>query len=262
MDAVYRLEGARALTSPLAGGPWDAGMQHGSAPASLIATVAESVPAAQPMRVARMTVDLMRPVPIAPLDIAIDIVREGRKIQLCDISLSVDGVRVVRGSVLRVRRTPVDLPDTVAQDAVTLPGPEAGRVAEGKITANPFLGRLEMSVVKGGFNKPGPGAVWFRVAHPIVDAHPTTPPMRAAIAADFCNGVSSVLDFRSWTFINGDLTLSLARDPVGEWILLDAETWLGPDGGALACGRLADAQGYFGRAVQSVLIEPRAGRGS
>ena len=62
---------------------------------------------------------------------------------------------------------------------------------------------------------------------------------------------------REWTFINGDLTLSLAREPVGDWILLDAETWAGPDSIGVAAARLADRDGYFGRAVQSVLFEKR-----
>jgi hypothetical protein len=47
--------------------------------------------------------------------------------------------------------------------------------------------------------------------------------MRAVVAADFCNGTSAALDFGAWTFLNADLTVSIAREPVGEWILLDAE---------------------------------------
>jgi hypothetical protein len=58
-----------------------------------------------------------------------------------------------------------------------------------------------------------------------------------------------------WTFINGDLTLSLAREPLGEWILLDAETWVGPASIGLAAARLADRDGHFDRAVQSILLE-------
>jgi hypothetical protein len=81
--------------------------------------------------------------------------------------------------------------------------------------------------------------------------------MRAVVAADFCNGTSAALDFREWTFINADLTVSFAREPSGEWILLDAESWIGPDGAGLATARLADAHGYFGRAVQSLVIEKR-----
>jgi len=60
-----------------------------------------------------------------------------------------------------------------------------------------------------------------------------------------------------WTFINADLTVSLARQPVGEWILLDGESLIGPGGAGLATARLADPRGYFGRAVQSLVIEKR-----
>jgi hypothetical protein len=81
--------------------------------------------------------------------------------------------------------------------------------------------------------------------------------MRAVVASDFSNGVSPALDFRKWTFINADLTVSLARQPVGDWILLDGESWIGPDGAGLATSRLADQRGYFGRAVQSLVIEQR-----
>ncbi len=81
--------------------------------------------------------------------------------------------------------------------------------------------------------------------------------MRAAIAADFCNGVSTVLDFSEWTFPNADVTLSLARMPMGEWILVAAETWLGPDGAGIAHAKLGDVDGYFGQATQSLLIEHR-----
>lgn len=79
--------------------------------------------------------------------------------------------------------------------------------------------------------------------------------MRAAVVADFSNGVAAAVDMREWTFINGDVTLYLMRRPVGEWILLDAQTWPSAEGRAVAFGRLADSQGYFGRATQSVLLE-------
>ncbi|ETR76786.1 acyl-CoA thioesterase [Afipia sp. P52-10] len=258
MDTVYRLDGSCVTTGPMAGGPWDKTMQHGSAPSALIVAMAEAVPTAVPMRIARLTVDLMRPVPVAPLEAKTEVLREGRKIQLCNIDLIADGKLAVRGTVLRIRRAAYDLGDAQARESVTLPGPEQGHIAQGKITDNPFMACLSMSVVKGGFNKPGPGAAWFRVTRPIVAGQDNSAAMRAVIAADFCNGLSSVLDFRSWTFLNGDLQVTLARDPVGDWVLLDAETWLGPDGSGIASGKLADAGGYFGRAAQSILIEPRS----
>ena len=67
MQAIYRVDGNRVVTSPHAAGPWDAGMQHGSAPAALVTWAAEAIPTREPMRIARVTIDLMRPVPLAPL---------------------------------------------------------------------------------------------------------------------------------------------------------------------------------------------------
>jgi hypothetical protein len=49
--------------------PWDISMQHGSAPAALVVWAAEAIPAREPMRIARVTIDLMRPVPVVPLTI-------------------------------------------------------------------------------------------------------------------------------------------------------------------------------------------------
>ena len=111
--------------------------------------------------------------------------------------------------------------------------------------------------MKGTFGEPGPGAIWFRAHRPIVAGEPISPLMRAVMTGDFCNGVSSVLDFNAWTFINADLSISLARMPIGEWILLDAQTWLGENGAGIAFAKLGDERGYFGRAVQSLVIERR-----
>jgi hypothetical protein len=46
MDAIYRVDGNRVETSPNSAGPWDASMQHGSAPAALVTWAAEAIPTA------------------------------------------------------------------------------------------------------------------------------------------------------------------------------------------------------------------------
>jgi Thioesterase-like superfamily len=91
----------------------------------------------------------------------------------------------------------------------------------------------------------------------MVEGHAVSQAMRAVVAADFCNGTGAVLDFRDWTFLNADLTMNMAREPVGEWILLDGESWIGPEGTGLAMARLADQHGTFGRVVQSLVVEKR-----
>lgn len=112
MESVYRLDGSRVQTGPMAGGPWDVKLQHGSAPSALVVAIAEQVPTPVPMRIARLTVDLMRPLPVAPLEVKTEILREGRKIQLCGIDLLANGKLSVRGTVLKIRRESFELPDT------------------------------------------------------------------------------------------------------------------------------------------------------
>jgi hypothetical protein len=258
MEPIYRVEGATAETSAFAGGPWNPGLQHGAAPSSLICWAVERLPAPSPMRVVRLTVDLMRPVPVGPLTIETEVLREGRKIQLVAVRLLASGTEVVRATALRVRRLDQALPSEANCPVLDLPMPEECQdPPESNLSHTPFLNGLSMKAAKGSFRILGPAAVWFRAERPIVGGAAISPLMRAAIAADFCNGTSAVLDFRHWTFINGDLTVSLAREPVGEWILLDAETWAGADSTGIAAARLADRTGYFGRAVQSVLFDKR-----
>jgi len=257
MQAIFRIDGNRAEVSPNAAGPWDPRMQHGSAPAGLAVWVAEAIPARVPMRIARVTVDLMRPVPLQPLTIEREVVREGRKIQLCAVRLLVDGVVVAVASVLKVKAQALVLPSDIADLLADLPGPDQSREETALFSSSEFVGGMSVRSARGKFGVKGPGAIWYRVNRPLIEGATVSPAMRAVIAADFCNGTSAALDFREWTFINADLTVSMAREPVGEWVLLDADSWIGPDGAGLAMARLADSKGYFGRAAQSLVIERR-----
>jgi len=257
MDAIFRVDGNDVVTSPLAAGPWDPSMQHGSPPAALVVWAAQRIATPVAMRVARVTVDLMRPVPVAPLAIESEVLREGRKIQLCAVRLLAKGVVVVSATVLKIKVQANELPPEAAIEQIQLPGPDQSRVEHVDFSSSPFVTGMSLRAARGQFGVPGPGAIWYRVDRPIVEGLAVSQAMRAMAAADFCNGTSAVLDYRDWTFINGDLTLSLAREPVGDWILLDAETWAGPDSIGIAAARLADRDGYFGRAVQSLLFEKR-----
>lgn len=260
LDAVFELKDGVASATPHAAGPWDPSMQHGGAPASLIAHVVEAIPTASPMQVARLTVDLLRPVPIAPLTIRSDVVREGKKIQLCTVSLFAGDKECVRASALKIRTGDYAELDGVAFEKVALPSfTEVKPIEESIRRSSGFISGLEVRSVKGGFalqGARGPGACWFRSVRPIVAGADNSPLMRAAMTADFSNGVSSALGV-DWTFLNGDLSINLMRMPVGEWVLLDAETWIDPAGTGMAAGRLADERGYFGRCVQSLVVEKR-----
>ncbi|MBR1222034.1 thioesterase family protein [Bradyrhizobium sp. U87765 SZCCT0131] len=257
-DAIFRVEGNQVWTSPLAGGPWDPRAQHGSPPAALVAWIAEAMPSPVPMHVARLTIDLMRPVPVAPLTFTSEVVKEGRKIQLCDIRLFAEGVEVVRASVLRIRTVANVVPEMAATPPLDVPPPDQCVEDIGDSQRNAFLATMTMRPAFGRFIALGRAAIWFRANLPLVEGQALTPLLRAVIASDFCNGTSPSLDFAQWTFINADLTINLARQPVGDWILVNAESYSGPDGAGLSIARLADGTGYFGRVIQSLVVERRA----
>jgi hypothetical protein len=251
MEAIFRVDGNDVVTSPYAAGPWDPSMQHGSPPAALVVWAAERIPTSVAMRVARVTV------PVAPLTIESEVLREGRKIQLCAVRLLAGGVVVVGATVLKIKVQAQELPPEAAILPVELPGPDQSRVEPADFSSSPFVTGMSLRAARGRFGSPGPGAIWYRVDRPIVEGSHVSQAMRAMAAADFCNGTSAVLDFRAWTFLNADLTVNFSREPAGDWILLDAESWIGPDGAGLAMARLADERGYFGRAIQSLVIEKR-----
>jgi acyl-CoA thioesterase superfamily protein/acyl-Coa thioesterase superfamily protein len=253
MEAIFRVDGADVVTTPHAAGPWDRNMQHGGAPASLVVWAAERIPAPAPMQIARATIDLMRPVPVAPLTIETEVLREGRKIQLCAVRLKANGVLTVGATVLKVRKQAQPLPGDIVEPPLDVASPEQSRIEPQN---SPFGSGMTIRAARGRFGGPGPGAIWYRADRPLIDGFAISQAMRAVSASDFCNA-SSALDWQKWTFLNADLSVSMAREPVGEWILLDAVSWIGPDGAGLAMARLADTKGYFGRCAQTLVIERR-----
>jgi len=257
MDAVFRIDGNQVITSPHAAGPWHPTMQHGSPPSALVTYLAEAMPTPQRMQIARLTVDLLRPVPVAPLTFETEVLRQGRKIQLCGVRLLANGVVVVSATVLKIRIDPQRLPEEIEHPPIDVPAPDACPPLDISHTRNPFVGGMSLRKVRGGFGSLGPGATWYRADRPMIEGQPTSQAMRAVIAADFSNATSAVLDFRHWTFINADLNVHFARQPVGDWILLNSEMWLGPDGAGIASSKLCDVHGYFGRAIQNLVIEKR-----
>jgi hypothetical protein len=80
---------------------------------------------------------------------------------------------------------------------------------------------------------------------------------RALLIADSGNGVSGELDPASFLFLNVDLKVMLHRDPVGEWLLLDAVSDIGPAGTGVAASTLSDVAGPCGRGMQTLLVAPR-----
>ena len=248
----------RYIATEAALGPWTDQAMHGSPPTMLMAREIERFPSEQEMVVARLTVELMRPVGRTPLAVRSRPVRVGRKVQLIEASLWNGDVEVARATAVRIRMAEVQVP--LSQDPLPRPDPEAAPPWPARSwrsgMAYHVLG-VEMRGPAAG-DEAGPGWAWFRLKLPVVPGEEPSPLLRVCAAADFPNGISYVVDPRRTSFVNPDLTLYVLRAPVDEWVLVDARTWLEPRGSGMAEGALYDRRGRIGRSVQSLLVEPRS----
>ena len=275
-DAFYSPLGPdRFLATDLTRGPWDPGLQHAGPPAALLGRAIETHGNRTGLRVARITFDIARPVPIAELTVTTRTLRAGRSVELLEATLSSGTTELMRATALRIRTTGFALPDEPGLPAELgppveprlpaelvpgprLPGPEAGRVEPFFPTGQEvgYHTAMEFRFVAGSFLDLGPATVWMRMRHPLVPGEPPSPLCRVLIAADSGNGVSAALDFRTWRFVNPDLTVYLLRYPAGEWVALEAST-TAADGIGLADTTLHDEQGPIGRSAQALFIDRR-----
>jgi hypothetical protein len=120
---------------------------------------------------------------------------------------------------------------------------------------------VDISFVEGRFREPGPATAWFRLRYDVLAGEQTRPVDRVAAAADFGNGISSVLSWERHTFINPDLTIYLERPPVDEWIALRSRMRVHSGSVASAESVLYDRRGRIGHATQSLLVAPVAPAG-
>lgn len=258
-EAVFIQDGDAYTATELALGPWAPGALHGGAPAALIAHVLagqDGRGAHSGMRLARLTYEFVRPVPMGPLSVRVEQVRPGRRLTLLDaFLLAPDGTEVMRARALLLR--PSEL-DATPEQAPPFPGPEDGEVNDWDEQKTMFATHaMEIRFVQGRFREPGASIAWFRLRPPLIAGEPTLPMDRVAAAADFGNGIASILSWAEHVFINPDLTVYLEREPVDEWVALQSEMRVLSGSVSVAESVLWDRRGRIGRAVQSLLVGPR-----
>jgi acyl-coenzyme A thioesterase PaaI-like protein len=243
-------------------GPWSMDHQHGGPPAALLARALEidAKTAAVPLRCARINVGFHRPIAIDTFHVAVEPVREGKKVRVARASLTDAAGRVVASAeALFVRTADVGVSSTPDPSASALPGPEACAPYEFSFFAASvgYHTAMETRLLGGTFGS-GKMGLWFRMRLPVVPGETPSGLQRVVCAADSGNGTSVALDLAEYTFLNPELTVVLARELQGEWVALDATTRIGPDGIGLAESALLDRDGFVGRGLQSLVVERRA----
>ncbi len=257
--AAYRVLSPRTVqASALTRGPWDPQHQHAGPPIAMVCRAIEAAAQAHGLtHIGRLTANLLRPLPIAELEIEVTTDYAGRNAAHYSARLWGQGKELARFTALAQREMPLTLPAEL--DGHPLPQAPLPP-AQAKPVRMPFGAQLmgyadlvENRVASGEFFRKR-CAAWFRLQRPLVDGETPSGYQRVAVAADSGNGISAVLDFAQYSFVNSDLSIHLLRRPVGEWICVDARTLLAPNGCGLAESQLFDEQGLIGRAAQSLAV--------
>lgn len=252
-----RIADDRFEATPYTRGPWDAGSQHAGPPAALLGRAVERQVGRADMRVARLTFDIIRPVPISVLTVSTRVVRAGRSVAVVESELVPDGQPTAMRVTAMLIRTEAQVAPAVAYGGPP-EFPDGGEEAFFPVPYDVgYHTAMEYRFAAGSFMALGPATCWMRMRVPLVDEEEPSPLTRVLVAADSGNGISSVLDWRRYLFINPDLTVHLHRYPTGEWVCLDARTSIAPDGIGLAETALYDRTGAIGRAAQSLFVAQR-----
>jgi hypothetical protein len=258
-EAFYEKAGDGFVATELTRGPWDPGAQHAGPPSALLGREIERVAGGEGFQVARVTFEILRPVPIGPVRVEAELVRPGRSVQMIEATLSGEEGELMRARAWRIRTGEIEIPEGLVSAAQAPPGPEEGGRPEFFSTGQDagYHTAMEWRSVAGGFLEPGPATVWMRMNCQLVAGEEPTPLQRTLVAADVGNGISAVLDWRRFLFINVDLSVHLERMPEGEWVCVDAVTVPQSTGIGTAESVLFDERGRIGRAAQALLIAER-----
>lgn len=256
------------LATSHAAGPWSPQLQHAGPPSALLVRAIETVPTTVDglAQVARVTIEILGPVPVGEVSVNAEIARPGRTVELVEAALTAGGRVAMRARAWRLRAAPQPLPPFdnsaalvgFAPIEVALPPipPESSSMMDSRWPTG-YLHAVDWRFVTGHMMASGPSAVWARPRIGLVDGEPITNLQRLFVLADSGNGLSGVLDMRAWWYINTELTVHLVRPPASEWILVSARSQLGGDGIGLAETELFDTAGRIGRGAQSLMVGPR-----
>jgi hypothetical protein len=244
----------RYLGTESTAGPWNPEHQHAGPPAALLGRALEQVAPREGMPFARLSFDILGPVPVGEVEVEASVIRPGRSVELLEATLYADGRAAV---VARGWRALATSAPAQGEDPLPPPLPDVPPAAPPMLDGFGYGAAVELRFAAGGWGRPGPATAWTRLRVPVIDGEEPTGLQRVLAVADSGNGISAVLSWEEWMFINPELSVHLRREAHGEWICLDAETTVVPGGTGLARSVLSDVEGVVGHGAQSLFVAPR-----
>lgn len=207
-------QGGRYLADAATGGPWNPDLQHGGPPNALLIRAAERAAAAETGRTdlisVRLAAEFVGPVPVAEVSTSARVVRAAHSGVLVEVILTGGERECLRGRVWLIRDD-----DTSAVAPPPAPPQGPADVTPSFGMSFPYSDSIDWHEVSGSITVPGPGVVWARPRRSLVPGEELTGLQRVAFIGDSASGISAELDWSTWSFLNVDLDVHLARPFVG-----------------------------------------------
>ena len=262
-EAIYERDGELFVPTAWAGSPWSAESQHGGPVAGLFARAAEECASEGALQLARLTVDLYRPVPKQPLRLARRWVRRGRKLALADFTLMRGEEEVARASALLFAPRG-ELASSWRDAAPAPPPPERGEPLEFMPTGvrEQWPPGFHLSIQARSVRDELGHAVWLTTPLDLIAGEPTSPQVRFGALSDLSFAMGMRLGFLrgpagmralQTRFINADITLYRERIPEGEWVAFRLAALADAAGVGVAEVVQFDRAGRIGRSLQALV---------
>jgi hypothetical protein len=258
-EALFMRSGDLFVPTVAALGPWSRQALHGGAVAALLASQL-TVP---DRTLARLTVELLAPVPLAPLELSVGESSGGFRVRRQEAALSCNGRVVAIGRSLTVRRVALDLPPASLVHASPFDPEEAPALDRPRSEAADAVGWPYFDSLAAAVKvvRPADGAgwrQWARLLLPVVEGTQVSGVETAVVAADFAQlAAGARLPYREWTFLNSELTVHLSREPASPWVGVYCDAVVQPTGTGFNVAEIYDSLGRFARSASTIVIEPR-----
>ena len=237
-------------------GPWDRESLHGRVIAGMIAHEIETTYGDPAFQYSRLTVDMFRVAPYAPVHVTSALVRDGNRIKVADATIWSGETAIGRGSVLMLRRA--EQPEGEVWSRPGWNAPSADSFPPEERRAEGWEPAWETRRVPMDPSSPTPKRVWIREARGFIDGVPLTPFVRCALVSDFTSPFA-IGGTKGLNHVNADATLYLHRDLVGEWIGVEVVYQEGAEGIANGLCVLHDAGGAIGTSTVCAVANRRKG---
>jgi acyl-CoA thioesterase len=235
---------------------WSDQMVGGRPLAALVAWGAERDHGEEGWQPARLTIDMFRPAPIAPLVVTSERVRDGGQVRACDVFVHHEDRLVSRGSALFIRQGAEPPGSVWAPPAWDAPRPEDSPEEERAADQRVALGEVRYLSPIGA---PNTRRAWLRETRDLVDGETSTPFVKLAGIADFAHPLSNAADV-GLGYINADVTLYIARLPESDWIGMESVAHVASEGVAIGGAALYDTAGPIGFAHVCAVVDARLQR--